>query len=251
MLKIGSSNTFNSPFQDSYIQQTKCISLQSKNISTVVTKSFYELNNDIHQLGTYVFPVLKNAIVAIGKTTLTLMSQATKVTLLIISLNYFIGIAFPASTIAYKLIVLAPITEEILFRGILQTGIEYGQKATNCIRYYLKDYELTEADIKAQLVFRVRVTALAFGLVHLLNDNTKLFLAFQVTFCTIHGITFGYYKEKTNSLTTPILLHAWNNTLAAMMRGEHSGLVFCAWVINLFGTCYLATRESQPAAAAA
>jgi membrane protease YdiL (CAAX protease family) len=82
----------------------------------------------------------------------------------------------------------APIIEEILFRGIIQKGmINNGVKPRNAIF----------------------ISALVFGLVH--------FNPWQFIGAFLLGLVLGVVYFKTKSLLMPILLHFFNNTIAAIM----------------------------------
>ena len=82
----------------------------------------------------------------------------------------------------------APIIEEILFRGIIQKGmINNGVKPRNAII----------------------ISALVFGLVH--------FNPWQFIGAFLLGLVLGVVYFKTKSLLMPILLHFFNNTIAAIM----------------------------------
>ena len=82
----------------------------------------------------------------------------------------------------------APIIEEILFRGIIQKGmINNGVKPRNAII----------------------ISALVFGLVH--------FNPWQFIGAFLLGLVLGVVFFKTKSLLMPILLHFFNNTIAAIM----------------------------------
>lgn len=82
----------------------------------------------------------------------------------------------------------APIIEEIIFRGIIQKGlINKGVKPRNAII----------------------ISALIFGLVH--------FNPWQFIGAFLLGLVLGVVYFKTKSLLMPILLHFFNNTIAAIM----------------------------------
>lgn len=82
----------------------------------------------------------------------------------------------------------APIIEEILFRGIIQKGmINNGVKPRNAII----------------------ISALVFGFIH--------FNPWQFIGAFLLGLVLGVVYFKTKSLLMPILLHFFNNTIAAIM----------------------------------
>lgn len=84
--------------------------------------------------------------------------------------------------------IVAPIIEEVLFRGIIQKGlINTGVKPVNAIV----------------------IASLIFGFIHF--NPWQFFGAFLL------GMVLGYVYYKTESLLLPILLHAFNNTLAAVL----------------------------------
>ncbi|NOY09491.1 MAG: CPBP family intramembrane metalloprotease [Spirochaetes bacterium] len=80
-------------------------------------------------------------------------------------------------------IAVAPITEELFFRGIILHG-------------FLKNYSKRKAII---------VSALLFGLIHL--NPVQLLSA------TVFGIIIGWYYAETGSLITCILFHSFMNSL--------------------------------------
>lgn len=88
-------------------------------------------------------------------------------------------------------VLFAPLLEEILFRGIIQKGmINNGVKPWAAIL----------------------VSSLIFGLFHL-NP-------WQLVGATFMGVVLGMVYHKTQSLLMPILLHAFNNFIAAFMLIE-------------------------------
>lgn len=82
----------------------------------------------------------------------------------------------------------APIIEEIIFRGIIQKG-------------------LINKGVKPQTA--IVVSALVFGLVH--------FNPWQFIGAFLLGIVLGVVYFKTKSLLMPMLLHFFNNTIAAIL----------------------------------
>lgn len=83
-----------------------------------------------------------------------------------------------------RIAIVAPIVEEILFRGILLKG-------------FLKNYSVRKSIV---------VSALLFGIIHM-NP-------WQFSGAFIHGIFYGWWFYKTRSLIPCILGHALNNSLS-------------------------------------
>lgn len=85
-------------------------------------------------------------------------------------------------------VIMAPIFEEIVFRGIIQKGlINRGTKPINAIW----------------------ISAIVFGLVH---ANPWQFVG-----AVLLGYVMGLVYYKTKSLLMPILLHAFNNGISALL----------------------------------
>ena len=85
-------------------------------------------------------------------------------------------------------VILAPILEEILFRGIIMKG-------------------MVNNNVKPATA--IIVSALIFGAVH--------FNPWQFAGASLLGLVLGLVYYKTKSLLMPILLHAFNNLLSALM----------------------------------
>ncbi len=85
-------------------------------------------------------------------------------------------------------VILAPLLEEILFRGIIMKGMINNQ---------------------VRPVTAILVSALIFGAVH--------FNPWQFAGAFLLGLVLGLVYYKTKSLLMPILLHAFNNLLSASM----------------------------------
>jgi len=85
-------------------------------------------------------------------------------------------------------VILAPILEEILFRGIIMKGM---------------------LNNKVKPVTAIIVSAFIFGVVH--------FNPWQFAGAMLLGLVLGLVYYKTKSLLMPILLHAFNNLVSAMM----------------------------------
>ena len=85
-------------------------------------------------------------------------------------------------------VILAPILEEILFRGILMKGM---------------------INNKVKPATAIIASAVIFGAVH--------FNPWQFVGACLLGLVLGLVYYKTKSLLMPILLHAFNNLLSALM----------------------------------
>ena len=93
-------------------------------------------------------------------------------------------------TLFIGLVVAAPLVEEVVFRGFLYTGLRS----------------------KMRFWPALLITSLFFGLVHGEFFPSFNFTAVIVTFFLSFFLV--YVKERTNSLTAPIVIHAMNNFLA-------------------------------------
>ena len=92
---------------------------------------------------------------------------------------------------------LASITEEILFRGLIQN--------------YLRDFRNTGIKLKQlHLSLPVIVSALLFGFVHLTLFTLGagwVFVLTVVSFATLLGLLAGYFTESSGSITPAIIAH--------------------------------------------
>ncbi len=96
--------------------------------------------------------------------------------------------------IALAVVVLAPVTEELLFRGTL-------------LRSLLRKISPDAA---------VFVAAGAFGLVHILGDpSVGSLVAFPAI--VLLGVVSGYQAAKTGNLSRSILLHMGFNALSVVL----------------------------------
>jgi membrane protease YdiL (CAAX protease family) len=96
--------------------------------------------------------------------------------------------------IALAIVVLAPITEELLFRGVL-------------LRSLLRRMTPDAA---------VFVSAVVFGLVHVLGDPTVGSLV-ALPAIVLLGVVCGYQAAKTGNLSRSIMLHMGFNALSAVL----------------------------------
>lgn len=118
---------------------------------------------------------------------------------------------FVADTVivAVYVIILAPIIEELILRGILFNRLRYG------LSFY-----------SANLI-----QALVFGIYHW-NIIQGLY-AFGI------GLILGYVYEKTRSLYVPILLHVFINGLGFLIRIFNFGTYISIWAAILIGAIFL------------
>lgn len=107
--------------------------------------------------------------------------------------------------IGYLSLFNAPITEEILFRGVLQDGI-----LTRAPRKFLALFGKQRlADSVIAKTGRIGITALGFSLFHLQNQffvSTEQ-IKFQLANTFGLGLVTSYLKEKTKSLWPSVGLH--------------------------------------------
>lgn len=106
--------------------------------------------------------------------------------------------------------IVAPINEEILFRGVLQDTL------TNTLEsFYLNlGFSNSAAHLSARVTSLFFISVI-FGLAHFLNAivfdcNPILFLP-QVVYACIVGVMFGLAKEFTGDLYMPIGMHMGGN----------------------------------------
>jgi uncharacterized protein len=86
-----------------------------------------------------------------------------------------------------KWILISPLLEEIVFRGLLQSGLIRGWRTWRMPRWPA-----------------VAIAALVFAAFHGVNGGAAYFLAVFAA-----GVAFGYVYSQSRNLIYPILLHAW------------------------------------------
>ena len=92
-------------------------------------------------------------------------------------------------------IVLAPIVEELFFRGFFY---EITNKQTNSYVYYIG-------------------TASLFALLHLQNLNSPMYAIYNLFIVFISGLVFGFVYRKTNWIGTNIIAHATANGIVIFL----------------------------------
>ncbi|MBA3720987.1 MAG: CPBP family intramembrane metalloprotease [Parachlamydiaceae bacterium] len=112
------------------------------------------------------------------------------------------------------IVVVGPVLEEVLFRQLLQGSLHMVQRFNN--RFIAKKPP-SHQDLKIQEHFRVTVTAVIFGGVHLQNSHKNVFSAVkQFSLATLGGFSYGYLAEKYNTISLSILAHGINNAIAVL-----------------------------------
>lgn len=230
------------------LDKTDSLTSRVSQASTQAFQVFLEFSNSAGQK-------LYVCVVFVLQTSYKIGLECAKATLIAIVIFAAIKLTVPAALCgsAITTVIVAPVLEEILFRGILLTGVEFAQKGYNQVYRWKQNYEPSAEDLEAQKIFRVRTTAFIFGLVHLTNHATLNFSAiYQVTSCTISGLSYGYLKEKTNSIALPIIGHARNNAIAFAMQvatiAEMDFLVLplsILWAANKYNTYQDAIKEDE------
>ncbi|MCE5293002.1 MAG: CPBP family intramembrane metalloprotease [Chlamydiales bacterium] len=107
-------------------------------------------------------------------------------------------------------VVIAPVLEEILFRVILLDGIKAIQ---NAVFTHWHSRPATPAELQSQKVFRVWVTAIAFGIAHL-GNYPGMSTAGKVAVTAWHilgGLIYGYLKEVADSASASLIYHSYHN----------------------------------------
>lgn len=112
-------------------------------------------------------------------------------------------------------VIIMPIVEEVIFRKLVQGGIQKLQRflpqRLNCL---------------SGQSARVLITASAFGLIHLLNGgeggyHTWEMAKIQSIYATIAGLYLCHLKEKTGNIAVPLAVHmALNYELITVSIGS-------------------------------
>ena len=102
-------------------------------------------------------------------------------------------------------VVGVPVSEELIFRGVLFTAVLLG------LRRVLPD--------GTALPLAVVISAVAFGVAHLNNVGSydTTFVVLQSAYATILGIGTGYLRATTGSLYPAIAVHAAVNAVALLI----------------------------------
>jgi membrane protease YdiL (CAAX protease family) len=119
-------------------------------------------------------------------------------------------LSFGSLTFLQRLLVfwiLASVTEEIIFRGLIQTYLSWHISGSVTI-------------FRSQLTTAGLITATFFGLVHLalLSQSAATLQAITIVLVAlILGIIAGYFRDKTGSLVAPIIVHSLFNITGSIV----------------------------------
>lgn len=107
-------------------------------------------------------------------------------------------------------VILAPLCEEIFFRGIMQKGISL------CLEIFKKSYR-EDKTTQIYQVISIYFTAFAYAFAHLdlTKNNTPRYSAYAWFFT--EGICHGYFYEKCGTLSAPFLNHAISNLISVYL----------------------------------
>ncbi|MBA2505865.1 MAG: CPBP family intramembrane metalloprotease [Thermoleophilaceae bacterium] len=125
------------------------------------------------------------------------------------------GIGFELAA-AFVIIWLAPITEEIFFRGFFYRALR-------------NRFAVWSAAL---------IDGIVFGAIHFTGSDTLEILPILA----VLGIVFCLVYEKTGSIYPVIALHCFNNTLAFMVAADGSPVIAAAFGVSLIVGCFFAPR---------
>ncbi len=158
--------------------------------------------NRVAFIENYVEPVILHRVCQIAFRVVVEIVKivAAKMFLELLCRRFLLENANLSSQKIFLIVVVSPVVEEILFRGLLLGTIYLAQKA-----------DIGEREKRAQ---RVHISALFFAAAHLANPHPTITSALiQFTWCYMGGITYGYLTEKYHTLSVGILAHGFNNAL--------------------------------------
>jgi hypothetical protein len=130
----------------------------------------------------------------------------------------------------YVVVVLAPVIEEILFRGIFLRCVYWAQKEPD-----------TDEERVEQLTYRVHLTAMVFGLLHWPLGKGP----FNAVTAYLGSIGYGYLTEKYDTIALSILAHGIGNFFilkaATSSNMNHALGYLCLSIISDVGFYLVAT----------
>ena len=175
----------------------------------------------------YIEPVIHHRVCQIAFRVVTEIVKilAAKIFLELLCRRFLPGNANLSSKKIFLDVVVAPVVEEILFRGIFLGTIYLAQKA-----------DIGEGEERIQRVFRVHLSALFFAAAHLANPHPDMTSALlQFAWCYVGGVTFGYLTEKYHTLSVGILAHGFNNALVTAAMLSPSNKMVLRTVLMFWG----------------
>lgn len=120
-------------------------------------------------------------------------------------LTYLRTSSTPFQGMTWQVFILAPIGEEIIFRGAFFTWI----------KEVLTDLYTDRESLIRRLT--IIFSAITFGAWHIPNVTVQpSFTVFQIIYTTIIGFIFGYLRNKTDSIYICIFIHMIINFLATV-----------------------------------
>lgn len=102
-------------------------------------------------------------------------------------------------------VIIAPILEELIFRGILFNGLRYG------VGWVVKRFTAAPQAITTVQYLAIALSAIAFGLVH----EEAYFGNFAMH--AMFGAMAAHLYLKTGRLVAPLALHMLNNAIPALV----------------------------------
>jgi membrane protease YdiL (CAAX protease family) len=178
---------------------------------------FHEKNIDIYNSIFYSYPLLLGILLSFYNPALFGLKTGKtfkywKLTLLYILiivvplLTYFgTGAETPFYGMSWQVFILAPVGEELIFRGAFFTGINYLLK-----RIY-------EEDSVKIVIMTIIFSAVTFGIWHIQNVMVEPdYTGSQIVYTTLIGLLLGHLRYKTESLFSCIFIHALINLLATL-----------------------------------
>jgi len=112
----------------------------------------------------------------------------------------------PIFLLLFTSIIIAPVAEELMVRGYLQTSLAHlNNKGIRLFKTYIN--------------LPVIISALLFGLAHLgilARGANFLFVFFTIIYSFFLGIISGFFKEKSGSIYPSIVIHSFANIISAV-----------------------------------
>jgi membrane protease YdiL (CAAX protease family) len=121
----------------------------------------------------------------------------------------------------YGAVIISPVLEEVLFRGVLLSALQGMQKVWNLV---VVQRLLTPQEERMQQIFRIHLSAFLFGIGHYFFNPSRS-LDITILNCVVSygdGVSYGYLREKYRSLAVGVLIHGLHNAICIAMAGHHA-----------------------------